>query len=312
MNKLDNSNISVHLGQTSQYKSQYDPKLLVREPRENNRKHLKLKDHNLPFVGYDTWNAYEISALTNDGLPVTGVAKIVYPCSSKYIVESKSIKLYFNSFNMTKLGNSAGQVLDSIAATASKDLSDYLETTVKVCVLNNALCLDTDGAEASNEWGHVKEHFTNQSYTTLEDEYNLDGVVFNVYEETPKLLEVVESVFDTVRYHSALLKSNCRVTSQPDWGDVYIHIKKEGQTIDPVSLLKYIVSFRDECHFHEEICETIYKRIWDKLNPDELHVMCLYARRGGIDINPQRASHDHLLHKGLMDHKRLHIKTPKQ
>jgi len=312
MNKLDNSNISVHLGQTSQYKSKYDPKLLVREPRENNRKHLKLKDHNLPFVGYDTWNAYEISALTNDGLPVTGVAKIVYPCSSKYIVESKSIKLYFNSFNMTKLGNSAGQVLDSIAATASKDLSDYLETTVKVCVLSNALCLDTDGAEANNEWGHVKEHFTNQSYTTLEDEYNLDGVVFNVYEETPKLLEVVESVFDTVRYHSTLLKSNCRVTSQPDWGDVYIHIKKEGQTIDPVSLLKYIVSFRDECHFHEEICETIYKRIWDKLNPDELHVMCLYARRGGIDINPQRASHDYLLHKGLMNHKRLHIKTPKQ
>lgn len=312
MSKLDNSNITVHLGKTSEYKSQYDPKLLVREPRENNRKHLKIKDHNLPFVGYDTWNAYEISALTNDGLPVTGIAKIVYPCSSKYIVESKSIKLYFNSFNMTKLGQTADQVLDSIAATASNDLSDYLETTVRVCVLSNAQCLDVDGAEARKEWNHLKDHFTEQTYVTLEDEYNLDGVVFKVYEESPKLLEAVESVFDTVKYHSALLKSNCRVTSQPDWGDVYIHIKKEGKTIDPISLLKYIVSFRDECHFHEEICETIYKRIWDVLNPEELHVMCLYARRGGIDINPQRASHEYLLHKDLMNHKRLHIKTPKQ
>lgn len=312
MSKLDNSNITVHLGKTSEYKSQYDPKLLVREPRENNRKHLKIRDHNLPFVGYDTWNAYEISALTNDGLPVTGIAKIVYPCSSKYIVESKSIKLYFNSFNMTKLGQTADIVLDNIAATASKDLSDYLETTVKVCILSNAQCLDVDNAEARKEWNHLKNHFTEQTYVTLEDDYNLDGVVFKVYEESPKLLEAVESVFDTVKYHSALLKSNCRVTSQPDWGDVYIHIKKEGKTIDPISLLKYIVSFRDECHFHEEICETIYKRIWDVLNPEELHVMCLYARRGGIDINPQRASHEYLLHKDLMNHKRLHIKTPKQ
>ena len=97
MVKLDNSNISKHLGQTSKYKSKYDASLLVKEPRQSNRTHLGIKDNNLPFIGYDTWNAYEISALTVNGLPVVGVAKIVYPCSSKYIVESKSIKLYFNS-----------------------------------------------------------------------------------------------------------------------------------------------------------------------------------------------------------------------
>jgi 7-cyano-7-deazaguanine reductase len=312
MKKLDNSNISVHLGQTSKYKSQYDPKLLVREPRENNRKHLKIKDNSLPFVGYDTWNAYEISALTNNGVPVVGVAKIVYPCSSKYIVESKSIKLYFNSFNMTRLGNSADEVLYNITNTSMTDLSELLETDVKVLILSNSQCLDFDDLEARKEWGHTKEHFTDQSYTTLEDEYNIDGVKFSVYKETPKLLEVVDSVFRTVRYHSALLKSNCRVTSQPDFGDVYITIKKEGQTIDPISLLKYIVSFRDECHFHEEICETIYTSLWKKLQPEELHVMCLYTRRGGIDICPQRASHEYLLHKGLANHMRLHIKTPRQ
>jgi len=92
MAKLDNKNVSKHLGQTSEYKSTYDPSLLVREPRQSNRTHLGIKDDNLPFIGNDTWNAYEISALTNEGLPVVGVAKIVYPCSSKYIFESKSIK----------------------------------------------------------------------------------------------------------------------------------------------------------------------------------------------------------------------------
>ena len=97
---LDNSRISKHLGQISEYKSSYDPDLLVSEPRENNRHHIGESESCLPFDGYDTWNAYEVSALTYDGLPVAGVAKIVYACCSKYIVESKSIKLYFNSFNM--------------------------------------------------------------------------------------------------------------------------------------------------------------------------------------------------------------------
>ena len=87
---LDNSRITKHLGQTSEYKDQYDPGLLVNEPRSNNRQHLDIKDDALPFVGYDTWNAYEVSALTNNGLPVAGVAKVVYPCDSKYIVESNA------------------------------------------------------------------------------------------------------------------------------------------------------------------------------------------------------------------------------
>ena len=118
MSKLDNKNVSKHLGQTSEYKTTYDPSLLVREPRQSNRTHLGIKGSNLPFHGNDTWNAYEISALTNNGLPVVGVGKIVYPCDSEYIVESKSIKLYFNSFNMTKLGDTAEDVLDEIGKMA--------------------------------------------------------------------------------------------------------------------------------------------------------------------------------------------------
>jgi 7-cyano-7-deazaguanine reductase len=308
--KLDNSNISKHLGQTSQYKSTYDPSLLVREPRQSNRTHLNIQDDNLPFIGNDTWNAYEVSGLTDTGLPVTGVAKIVYPCTSKYIVESKSIKLYFNSFNMTKLGETSDEVRSVISRRASVDLSRLLETDVQVHVFSNISILE-DAECAINEWGHDVSKHKGATYVTLEEVYPVEGVEFNTYIETPKLLRVLDSEVAEVYYHSALLKSNCRVTSQPDWGDVYIYMKGD-KTVDPISLLQYIVSFRDECHFHEEICETIYKRLYDAIKPDELCVRCLYARRGGIDINPERASSKSLLHPTLSDETVPYIKTPKQ
>jgi 7-cyano-7-deazaguanine reductase len=307
LQQLDNSNINVHLGKTSEYKSLYDASLLVREPRSNNRKHLNIQDDALPFYGNDTWNAYEVSALTNKGVPVTGIAKIVYPCSSKYIVESKSIKLYFNSFNMTKLGDSADEVRKAIALYASTDLSKLLETDVQVLVFSNyqAICEQTS----------VTDEYMLDEYETLEDVYDAGEVT--VYQETPELLEVVDHAdhrgFNrkSYKYHSALLKSNCRVTSQPDWGDVLIHYKGS-KTVTPESLLRYIISFRDECHFHEEICETIYKRLHDALQPDALSVICLYARRGGIDINPERVSCETLLHGSLSNIEYCHIKTPKQ
>lgn len=309
-NKLDNSNISVHLGQSSQYKSIYDPSLLVREPRQSNRTHLNIQDEDLPFVGNDTWNAYEVSGLTDYGLPVTGIAKIVYPCTSRYIVESKSIKLYFNSFNMTNLGRNAEEVRGVIAMRAAQDLSKLLETEVKVKVFSNDAAL-TNVVDPFKEWGHDFNIHRSATFITLEEEYPIDGVEFSVYSETPELLEPLTSEVDEVYYHSALLKSNCRVTSQPDWGDVYIYMKGS-KTVDPISLLKYIVSFRDECHFHEEICETIYKRIYDLIKPEQLCVRCLYARRGGIDINPERASSENLLHSTLSDHRVPFAKTPKQ
>ena len=312
LKELDNSNINKHLGQTSQYKATYDPSLLVREPRQSNRTHLDLDDDNLPFIGSDTWNAYEVSGLTDNGLPVAGVGKIVYPSDNKYIVESKSFKLYFNSFNGTKLGEDPEEVREKIALKASKDLSDLLETDVKVHVFSNYEVL-SDNTTANEEWQSIvsKDKPYNE-YITLEDVYPIEEVVFDTYKETPELLKVIEDApTEWVHYHSALLKSNCRVTSQPDWGDVYIDIKCDN-TIDPVSLVKYIVSFRDECHFHEEICETIYKRIWDTLKPEKLAVKCLYARRGGIDINPERVSDADLLHTTLSNTTVSHIKTPKQ
>ena len=194
---------------------------------------------------------------------------------------------------------------------AAEDLSKLLETKVLVRVHSNARALgEINIFTAKEEWMHSENCTPN--YITLEDEYPIEDIKFFVYTETPELLEEIEDApAEQVYYHSALLKSNCRVTSQPDWGDVYIYIKGKN-TIDPISLLQYIVSFRDECHFHEEICEAIYKRIMDTIGPDELSVRCLYARRGGIDINPERASHEKLLHHTLSEVGVPHIKTPKQ
>lgn len=306
--ELDNSRISKHLGQSSEYASIYDPSLLVREPRQSNRTHLGLEDENLPFIGYDTWNGYEVTGLTDNGLPVVGICKFVYPCSSKYIVESKSTKLYFNSFSMTKLGDTSHEVLEEIKNRAIKDLSELLETEVTVKIVSNYIAL-TDNTVACEEWSHQRD--IKNTYITLEDEYPIENEIFDVYTETPELLNVIDSVIGEEKYHSSLLRSRCRVTAQPDTGDVYIAIKGN-KTVDPISLLKYIVSFRDECHFHEEICEAIYKRLWDTLQPDELSVKCLYARRGGWDINPERVSDSKLLHYTLSDETVLHVKTPKQ
>ena len=303
MSKLDNKNISKHLGQSSQYKSEYDASLLVREPRSSNRKHLGIKEKSLPFIGCDVWNGYEVSALTNNGVPVCGVAKVVYPSDSKYIVESKSMKLYWNTFNMTKMGDTFDKVIKNLEDTASKDLSKYLQTDVRVTVFPTSDTFSNDNP------------FTDKNYKRLEntDEIDAESYYVNVYSETPGLLETkhLNSTNKPYRVMSSLLKSNCRVTSQPDWGDVFISLEGTKHPSDK-ELLKYIISFRDECHFHEEICEAIYKRLMDTIGPDELAVRCLYARRGGIDINPERVSHERLLHHTLSQVDVPHVKTPKQ
>jgi 7-cyano-7-deazaguanine reductase len=133
-------------------------------------------------------------------------------------------------------------------------------------------------------------------FMSLESYCNTEKMNFDHYNESADILEVVPSIGRYERWRSHSLRSNCRVTNQPDWGDVYIHIKGD-KAVTPESLLQYIVSMRKENHFHEEICECIYKRLYDLLAPEELFVVCLYTRRGGIDINPVRASNSELLNR---------------
>ena len=304
--QLDNSRVSRHLGQTSSYARDYDPSLLVREPRASNREYLDLDNNNLPFCGYDIWNAYEISSMTENGRPVTAIAKIMYPCDNEYIVESKSIKLYFNSYNMARLGSTGAECLEEIKERSEKDLSELLETNVVVTLFNPG---DVERAQ-------IEPYFTT-GYTTIEDDDEMmDKIMFSKFSEAPDILKgpyglTTKGHLTLYRYRSSLLKSNCRVTNQPDWGDVYIHMKTS-KALSKSSLAQYIVSFRDECHFHEEICECIYKRLWDLYEPTELAVTCLYARRGGIDINPTRVSHVDLLHNRLIDPDIPFTKTPRQ
>ena len=303
MSKLDNKNISKHLGQSSQYKSEYDASLLVREPRSSNRKHLGIKEKSLPFIGCDVWNGYEVSALTNNGVPVCGVAKVVYPSDSKYIVESKSMKLYWNTFNMTKMGDTFDKVIKNLEETASKDLSKYLQTDVRVTVFPTSDTFSNDNP------------FTDKNYKRLEntDEIDAESYYVDVYSETPSLLETkhLNSTNKPYKVMSSLLKSNCRVTSQPDWGDVFISLEGTRHPSDK-ELLKYIISFRDECHFHEEICETIFTRLNNTFEPRSLMVACLYVRRGGWDINPIRTTHEYLIDEFFWDHKVPWIKTLRQ
>lgn len=258
-----------------------DKSLLVPVPRVLNRTQYNIDEANLPFIGVDVWNAYEFSALTNNGFPVVGHVKIVYGASSEHIVESKSLKLYLNSFNMCKLGDLPSQVIDTAKKIIETDLCEILGPTVSANIFIPI--------ETNNPKNPVQGQFKNL------DNLNTMDMQFDKYNEAPDLLTSEHHVSNKVTaVYSSNLRSNCRVTNQPDWGDVYIYMLGK-ETVSPESILQYLVSMRNENHFHEEICECIYKRLHDKFNPDELFVTCLYTRRGGIDINPVRASSSYLL-----------------
>ena len=272
---------STHLGKKSEGSCEYNPSLLVAVPREENRKLYGIKPSSkpsskgqggLPFSGFDVWHAYEFSCLTENGLPVTRVLKLKYDCTSKYIVESKSLKLYLNSFNMTKLGKTTEESLAICKKTIEKDLSEKLETKVEV----NFLDEKTLKTEIFDGFENIIK-FVDEASLKIEN-----------YKETPELLETEDKSLHEYRLRFDSLRSNCRVTHQPDFGDIFIYYKSD-KHIKEDSLIKYLVSFRSEYHFHEECVEMIFKRLSDILNPDDSLMVCaLYTRRGGIDICPVR------------------------
>ena len=272
---------SKHLGKVGGdgYKDSYSPELLVKVPRYLNREGYGLTSDS--FVGVDTWNCYEVSAITTKGQPVAGMLKIVCPSNSEYHVESKSIKLYLNSFNMTRIADNARDCISGIEARVKRDLDELLETNTTVSFY------------ASEEEG---EALSFEGYKDLGDIVDLDQIDFTAFQSDANQLDSYEpdGGIEELKLKSNLLRSNCRVTNQPDWGDVFIKIKgKKLPTAD--SLAKYIVSHRTVSHFHEEICEMVYKHLTDAYEPEQLMVACLYTRRGGLDINPVRASHSMLI-----------------
>ena len=267
-----------HLGKVGGdgYSDQYNPELLVKIPRYLNREGYNLTGKE--FKGVDVWNCYEVSAITTKGQPVAGMLKIVCPSDSENHVESKSIKLYLNSFNMTKIGDNAADCISGIEARVKRDLDELLDTNTTVSFYASEF--ETEPLSFSEE------------FLDLGDLTNLDEIDFKAFKSDASQLESGEGT--SLRVRSNLLRSNCRVTNQPDWGDVFIHI--EGEDIPSAeSLARYIVSHRTVSHFHEEICEMVFAHLTERFKPEQLMVSCLYTRRGGLDINPIRATHQVLI-----------------
>ena len=257
---------NLSLGKVTEYKSTYEPSLLQGVPRSLNRDELQLNADNLPFVGIDLWNLYELSWLNDKGKPMvaTGVVKIPY--DSDNLIESKSFKLYLNSFNQTRF-SSINHVQDAL----SKDLSLCANKSV-IVELNGDLDQFADKLDTFNG-------------ICIDD---LDIEVDN-YQLTPNYLQGIsldEQVTETL--YSPLLKSNCLITSQPDWGSV--EISYTGKKLDKEKLLRYLISFRQHNEFHEQCVERIYCDIMKFAQVEKLSVYARYTRRGGLDINPMRSN----------------------
>ena len=260
------------LGKTSAYADQYDPSLLFPLPRQPKRDEIGIQDK-LPFFGADLWTAVELSWLNQRGKPQVALAHFTIPCETPNIIESKSFKLYLNSFNNTRF--------DSLEAVQERLRED----------INEALWR---GAPARLSSASVRvmapEHFETQRVQELEG-LSLDrlDVECTDYSPRPDLLKADHDnppVTETLVSH--LLKSNCLVTGQPDWGSV--QISYTGAAIDQEGLLRYIVSFRNHNEFHEQCVERIFMDIMRQCRPLKLSVYARYTRRGGLDINPLRTS----------------------
>jgi len=279
----------------------YDPSLLFRIPRSENRVHYGIDDHELPFVGFDVWNCYEVSFLTDNGLPVSRVLKLVYPANSQYLVESKSLKLYLNSFNMDHFGKTIVKAEERVGINISNDLSLLLETEVYVSLFDSRC-----------ETRQPFPAFINADLSRKVSIKKQESLSFTHFTESPGLLK--SKLTDKVHsylFRTDMLRSNCRVTNQPDWGDLFVQMTTHHE-IELSSIMEYLVSFRKENHFHEEVVEMIYKRFHDIFNPSALMVAAMYTRRGGIDINPIRASQPDLLDETLMSSRLMAAKTLRQ
>lgn len=253
------------LGKTTEYKDQYDPSLLQPVPRSLNRDDLALGD-SLPFTGYDIWTLYELSWLNSKGLPQVAIGEVRLPASSPNLIESKSFKLYLNSFNQTRF-----ESWQRVADQLQQDLSNCAGADVDVTIQP---LTDFDDQQIVNFSGQCID----------EQDIEIDSFDFN-----PAYLEgAAEGEIVTEELHSHLLKSNCLITSQPDWGSVRISYK--GKQINREKLLRYIVSFRNHNEFHEQCIERIFTDIMKYCQPELLTVYARYTRRGGLDINPYRTN----------------------
>ena len=257
----------LSLGKATEYKETYSPELLQAVPRSMNRIELNLNT-DLPFSGTDRWNGYELSWLNPKGKPKVAIMRCEVPVTSPNLVESKSFKLYLNSFNQSYFDST-----ELVAEALTKDLSTCAGEQVKITLFKpaefpqmqiagfDALCID-----------------------------DLDIEVKDYQLEPSNLTVGSKQVEETLS--SDLLKSNCLITNQPDWGSVFI--RYQGQQINHEGLLRYLISFRQHNEFHEQCVERIFCDIMSQCKPNKLSVYARYTRRGGLDINPFRSNFEQI------------------
>jgi len=254
------------LGKSSEYVSTYAPGLLFPISRATKWAELGLDGANLPYRGVDIWNCYELSWLTPGGKPVVAIGEFAIPAQSPNIIESKSFKLYLNSLNQSPFDSR-----EALRAVLERDLSAAAGAPVSVRLRS----LDEV----------AEEGVAKLPGRCIDD---LDIAVDSYDHPRPELLRCDDARrVDEVLY-SHLLKSNCPVTGQPDWGTLVVDYA--GPALDPASLLAYVVSFRQHQDFHEQCVERIYLDLQRLLQPSRLTVYARYVRRGGLDINPYRSS----------------------
>ncbi|WP_085597087.1 MULTISPECIES: NADPH-dependent 7-cyano-7-deazaguanine reductase QueF [unclassified Pseudomonas] len=254
------------LGKSSEYISTYTPSLLFPIPRAAKWAELGLSAETLPYQGVDFWNCFELSWLLPSGKPVVAIGEFSIPADSPNIIESKSFKLYLNSLNQTPFADRA-----TLEATLRKDLSAAAGKPVTVHV---------------RSLGEVEaQGLVALPGVCIDD---LDISVDSYEHPRPELLRCDSSQVVEESLHSHLLKSNCPVTSQPDWGSVVVQYR--GAALDHASLLAYLVSFRQHSDFHEQCVERIFLDLQRLLKPEKLTVYARYVRRGGLDINPYRST----------------------
>lgn len=254
------------LGKSSEYIATYTPSLLFPIPRAAKWAELGLSADTLPYQGVDYWNCFELSWLLPSGKPVVAMGEFAIPADSPNIIESKSFKLYLNSLNQSVFASTEellAVLVKDLSAAAGKPvgvrLRSLAEVTAEGLAAAPGLCID-----------------------------ELDVAISNYSQPSPELLRCDQARVVEECLHSHLLKSNCPVTGQPDWGTVVVEYR--GAALDHASLLTYLVSFRQHADFHEQCVERIFLDLQNLLKPEHLTVYARYVRRGGLDINPYRST----------------------
>ncbi len=264
------------LGKSSEYIATYTPSLLFPIPRTAKWAELGLTAETLPYQGVDFWNCYELSWLLPSGKPVVAIGEFGIPADSPNIIESKSFKLYLNSLNQTPFASQS-----ELVATLERDLTAAAGKSVAVRI-RSLKDIEAEG-------------IVPVPGVCVDD---LEVSISSYDRPQPELLCCDESQVVEEALHSHLLKSNCPVTSQPDWGSVAVEYR--GFALDHASFLAYIVSFRQHSDFHEQCVERIFMDLQRLLKPERLTVYARYVRRGGLDINPYRSTEKLTLENGRL------------